>query len=77
MKLVNKFIRFTQLIAALVLISGYFLHEPAIQLMKTVDLVDIPRDVLITVYYYTIAYIVGMVPVRYVIEKIVESKFML
>ena len=69
MKRINGFLRFTQLLAALTLIGGWFLHEPAITLMKSIDIegmlnMDISRDMLIQIYYYTAGYAIGITPVR-------------
>jgi DNA integrity scanning protein DisA with diadenylate cyclase activity len=77
MKVLNRILRFTQLIAALSLISGWFLHEPVVEFIHTLDFIDISRDLMIQIYYYTAAYVIGIIPVRWMIEKVVESKFML
>ena len=76
MKIINKILRIAQLLAALALIALYFLYEhiwvfiaenvPSLSFLNFAD----------TIIFLIIG-IVASVPVRYIVEKIVESKFML
>lgn len=76
MKFIHKILRFTQFLAALVLIAGYlfydkiwaFVAEYAPQ-FSFVNFAD--------TFIYLIIGVVASIPVRYVVEKIIESKFML
>jgi small-conductance mechanosensitive channel len=76
MKIIHKILRIAQLLAALGLIALYFLYEhiwmfvaehaPFLSFMNFAD----------TIVFLIIG-VVASVPVRYIVEKIVESKFML
>lgn len=76
MKLVNNLLRFTQFIAALALIAGYIFNDQVWDLVQMLNL-GLTYEFVVDSYLIAIAFVVGIVPIRYVIEKIVESKFLL
>lgn len=76
MKLVNKMLRFIQLGVTVVLMAGYFLHDYVWEFILCVGL-DVTFDFVVDTYLAMIAIVLGLVPVRYVVEKIVESKFLI
>ena len=76
MKLVNKILRFVQLVGAVALIAGYFLNDIVWNLVLDLDL-GISYANFVDIYLISIAIVVGLVPIRYIFEKLVESKFLL
>ena len=76
MKLVNKILRFVQLVGSVALIAGYFLNDIVWNLVLDLDL-GISYANFVDIYLLSIAIVVGLVPIRYIFEKLVESKFLL
>lgn len=76
MKLVNKLLRFGQLLASIALIVGYIFNDYVWDLVVWIGL-DVTYDFVVYAYLGIIAFVVILVPIRYVIEKVVESKFLL
>lgn len=76
MKIVNGLLRFAQLLAALALIVGYIFNGMIWDLVLRFDL-GISFDTFVNGYLIGIGFVLVSVPVRYVLEKIVESKFLL
>ena len=76
MKLVNGILRFVQLKAALALIAGYIFNGLVWDLVQKLNL-GLTYEFVVDAYLITIAFVVGIIPIRFVIEKIIESKFLL
>ena len=76
MKLVNGILRFTQLLAALALIAGYIFNGLIWDLVQMLNL-GLTYEFVVDAYLIAIAFVVGIIPIRFVIEKIIESKFLL
>lgn len=76
MKLVNKLLRFAQLLVSVAVIGGFIFNDLVWDIVVWTGL-DVSYDFVVYAYLGMIAFVVGVVPIRYVIEKVVESKFLL
>lgn len=75
MKLINGFLRFNQLIGSIVLIAGYFLNDFIWEAIQKSGL-DLTHEQVVYGYLGLIAFVVVLVPIRWIIEKVVEAKYL-
>lgn len=74
-KLINGFLRFNQLIGSIVLIAGYFLNDFIWEAIQKSGL-DLTHEQVVYGYLGLIAFVVVLVPIRWIIEKVVEAKYL-
>jgi len=74
-KLVNNFLRFNQLMGSIVLIAGYFLNDFVWEAIQQSGL-DLTYEMVVYGYLGLIAFVVVLVPIRWIVEKIVEAKYL-
>ena len=76
MKIVNKLLRFSQLLIAVALVGGYFLRATIYELSVELDL-GITYFNFMYAYFVLGVVLLGSIPIRYIVEKIVEAKYLL